>query len=66
MGWFQDKSHWHFFSPKPWEELRSITGVKIAGRAVRRKIGGRWQYMNVDEDELSDEKLLQGGVIFGN
>ena len=65
MGWFQDESHWHFFSPKPWEDLRSITGEKIVGRAVRRKMSGHWQYMNLDEDKLSDERLLQNIVAWG-
>jgi hypothetical protein len=60
MGWFfQDQSHWHFFSPKPWQDLRSVSGERIIGRAVRRKVNGQWEYMNLDEDKLLDELLLQ-------
>lgn len=60
MGWFfQDPSHWHFFSPKPWQDLRSVSGERIIGRAVRRKVNGYWEYMNLDEDKLLDERLLQ-------
>jgi hypothetical protein len=57
-----DQSHWHFFSPRPWEDLRSITGEKLLPHAVRRKIDNHWQYMNVDEDELSDEMLLRAAI----
>jgi hypothetical protein len=58
MAFFQDESHWHYFWPRPWEHLLSIAGREISGRAVRRKVEGSWQYMNVDEDKLSDQDLL--------
>ena len=60
MGWFfRDLSHWHFFSPKPWQDLRSVSGDRIVGRAVRRQVNEHWEYMNLDEDKLLDERLLQ-------
>jgi hypothetical protein len=60
MSWFfHDPSHWHFFSPKPWQDFRSVSGERIVGRAVRRKVNGRWEYMNLDEDKLLDGLLLQ-------
>jgi hypothetical protein len=65
MGWFfQDPSHWHFFSPRPWQDLRSVSGERIVGRAVRRKVGGHWEYMNLDEDKLLDARLLQQGPLY--
>lgn len=66
MSWFfQDLSHWHFFSPKPWQDLRSVSGERIIGRAVRRKVNGHWEYMNLDEDKLLDELLLHKAPLCG-
>ena len=36
-----------------------MSGERIVGRAVRRKVNGRWEYMNLDEDKLLDGLLLQ-------
>ena len=67
MSWFvRETSHWHFFTPDPWQDLRSVSGDRIVGRAVRRKVNGQWEYMNLDEDKLLDEKLLQQEATFSN
>jgi len=58
MIFFQDESHWHYFWPRPCDKLLSIAGREIFGRAVRRRVDGGWQYLNVDEDKLSDQELL--------
>lgn len=63
---FQDPSHWHFFLPKPWQDLRSVSGERIVGRAVRRKVNGHWEYMNLDEDKLLDEALLRKMPVTAN
>ena len=55
MVWFDDKSRWRFFVPLPWQDLRSsVTGKMLGPHPVRRKINGRWEYMNLDENEASD------------
>jgi hypothetical protein len=53
-----DYSIWNFFFADPLVELRSLTGEKIVGRAVRQMVDVHWQFMNVDEDELWDMMLL--------
>jgi hypothetical protein len=55
MVWFDDKSRWQFFVPLPWQDLRSsVTGKMLGPHPVRRKINGRGEYMNLDENEASD------------
>jgi hypothetical protein len=55
LAWFEDKSRWRFFLPLPWQDLSSSVSSKMLGpHSVRRKIKGRWEYMNLDQDEASD------------
>jgi hypothetical protein len=48
----EDDEHWREFFAL-WSRV-SITGERISGPIMRRKIGGRWEYRRMSDDEASD------------
>jgi hypothetical protein len=53
------KHEWHWYSPWPWQTLRSVDGTVICGPAMRRIVNGTTQYrpMTAEESEDNQNKL---------
>jgi hypothetical protein len=52
--WRIDVTEWH---EDPWAPLRrrkSITGEKLGGYTMRRRVNGQWEYRNMTEGERAE------------
>lgn len=55
---FERKHEWNPHQLWPWQSVVSITGERLTGAVMRRKINGPWQYRAENEaEELESMKL---------